>query len=103
LQQERPDLANALSVRLELQADCYAGVWGHSTDQRRLLDPGDEAEALTAASAVGDDRIQQQETGRINVDAFTHGSAQQRAMWFRRGFDSGNPESCNTFADLETR
>jgi predicted metalloprotease len=94
----RPDLANELSVRLELQADCYAGVWAHSTDQRGRLEAGDIDEALTAASAVGDDRIQQQTTGRINVDAFTHGSAAQRARWFRRGFDAGDIRQCDTFA-----
>lgn len=102
LQEAHPELANALSVRLELQADCYAGVWGHSTEQRKLLEQGDEEKALNAASAVGDDRIQQRETGHINVDAFTHGSAQQRASWFRRGFEQGNPEACNTFADLQS-
>jgi predicted metalloprotease len=99
-QQANPDLANQLSVRLELQADCYAGVWGHSTAQRRLLDPGDIEEGLSAASAVGDDRIQRQTSGSINVDAFTHGSSQQRAAWFERGLHSGQPESCDTFADI---
>ena len=97
LQESNPSSANELSVRLELQADCYAGVWANSTQQRQHLEPGDVDEALTAAAAVGDDRIQQQETGRVNVDSFTHGSSQQRASWFRRGFASGNPESCNTF------
>jgi uncharacterized protein len=86
--------ANALSVRLELQADCYAGVWGNSTQQRGKLQQGDIDEALNAASAVGDDRIQQQETGRINVDSFTHGSAAQRSASFKRGFQSGDPKSC---------
>jgi predicted metalloprotease len=97
-QAARPDMANELSVRLELQADCYAGVWAHSTDQRGRLEAGDIDEALTAASAVGDDRIQQRTTGRINVDAFTHGSAAQRARWFRRGFDTGDVRQCDTFA-----
>jgi predicted metalloprotease len=96
-QQARPDLANQMSVRLELQADCFAGVWAHSTQQRQLLQEGDVDEALTAAAAVGDDRIQQRTTGRINVDAFTHGSAAQRSQWFRRGFDSGDPRQCDTF------
>jgi predicted metalloprotease len=96
-----PGMANQLSVRLELQADCYAGVWGHSTEQRQLLQAGDVEEGLAAASAVGDDRIQQQTTGHINVDAFTHGSAQQRSSWFRRGFTSGQPKDCDTFADLK--
>jgi uncharacterized protein len=98
-QDARPDMANQLSVRLELQADCFAGVWANSTSQRNLLQSGDVDEALTAASAVGDDRIQQQTTGRINVDAFTHGSAAQRAQWFRAGFDSGDVRACDTFAN----
>lgn len=88
--------ANELSVRLELQADCYAGVWANSTDQRQMLERGDVDEALGAASAVGDDRIQQRTTGRINVDSFTHGSAAQRSEWFKRGFASGDPRSCST-------
>ena len=94
LQESRPDAANQLSVRLELQADCYAGVWAHSTDQRRMLEQGDVDEALNAASSVGDDRIQQRETGQINVDSFTHGSAAQRSAAFKRGFQSGDPRSC---------
>lgn len=98
-QQRRPDMANQLSVMLELQADCFAGVWAHSTQQRQLLDQGDVEEALNAASAVGDDRIQQQTTGRVNVDSFTHGSAAQRAQWFRRGFDAGDPKACDTFGN----
>jgi uncharacterized protein len=96
LQESNPSEANQLSVRLELQADCFAGVWAHSTDQRRLLEQGDLDAALGAASAVGDDRIQKRTTGRINVDSFTHGSAAQRSQWFRRGFESGDPRSCNT-------
>jgi predicted metalloprotease len=71
-------------------------VWAHSTDQRRLLESGDVDEALRAASAVGDDRIQQRTTGRINVDSFTHGSAAQRSQWFKTGFESGDPRSCTT-------
>jgi predicted metalloprotease len=97
LAESRPDEANELSVRLELQADCYAGVWGHSSDQRQKLEPGDVDEALNAASAVGDDRIQKSTTGSVNVDSFTHGSAAQRSQWFKRGFESGDPNSCNTF------
>jgi hypothetical protein len=81
---------------MELQADCYAGVWGNSTSQRNLLDPGDVDEALAAASAVGDDRIQQRTQGSVNVDSFTHGSAAQRSEWFKRGFESGDPRSCST-------
>src|SRR5258705_8687300 len=95
-QESNPSAANDLSVRLELQADCFAGVWAHSTDQRKLLQQGDVEEALGAASAVGDDRIQKQTTGRINVDSFTHGSAPQRSTSFKRGFESGDPTNCNT-------
>ena len=98
-QQRRPDMANQLSVMLELQADCFAGVWAHDTQVRGKLEAGDVDEALNAASAVGDDRIQQQTTGRVNVDSFTHGSAAQRASWFRRGFDAGDPKSCDTFGN----
>ena len=96
LQESNPSEANQLSVRVELQADCYAGVWAHSTDQRRLLQQGDVDEALNGASAVGDDRIQRRTTGRINVDSFTHGSAAQRSEWFKRGFESGDPRTCST-------
>ena len=95
LQEQRPDAANQLSVRLELQADCYAGVWAHSSEVRNRLEKGDLEEALNAASAVGDDRIQRQATGRINVDSFTHGSAAQRSASFRKGFDTGDPRSCD--------
>lgn len=96
-QQRRPDLANHLSVRLELQADCYAGVWGHETAQRQLLEAGDVEEGLGAAAAVGDDRIQRMSGQGVHPEAFTHGSAEQRTTWFRRGFDSGRPEDCDTF------
>jgi len=95
-QEANPAAANELSVRLELQADCFAGVWAHSTDQRRMLGPGDVDEGLGAASAVGDDRIHGRTTGRVNVDSFTHGSAAQRSQWFKRGFESGDPRNCNT-------
>ncbi len=95
-QESNPARANELSVRLELQADCYAGVWAHSTSQRDLMHPGDIDEGLNAAAAVGDDRIQQRTTGRINVDSFTHGTAAQRSEWFKRGFQSGDPRSCTT-------
>ena len=100
MQESRPESANQLSVALELQADCFAGVWANSTSQRKLLQEGDVEEALGAASAVGDDRIQAQQTGRIRPDTFTHGSAAQRAQWFRRGMESGNPNSCDTFGSL---
>ena len=95
-QESNPSAANELSVRIELQADCYAGVWAHSTSQRQMLERGDIDEALNAASAVGDDRIQQRTTGRINVDSFTHGSAAQRSQSFKRGLESGDPRNCNT-------
>jgi predicted metalloprotease len=85
-------------VALELQADCFAGVWGHSTTQRDILQRGDVEEGLGAAAAVGDDRIQQQTTGEIRPDAFTHGSAADRARWFRRGLETGRPDACDTFA-----
>ena len=98
LQESRPQIANDLSVRLELQADCYAGVWANSTDQRRLLEQGDVEEGLNAASAVGDDRIQRATEGSVHPESFTHGSAAQRAAWFKRGFTSGRPDACDTFA-----
>jgi predicted metalloprotease len=96
-QQGDPSSANALSVRMELQADCYAGVWGHDTQERKILEQGDVEEGLNAAASVGDDRIQQQRGGRVNMESFTHGSAAQRASWFKKGFDSGDPRSCDTF------
>jgi uncharacterized protein len=96
-QQRNPGAANELSVRMELQADCFAGIWGHSTAQRDILDPGDVEEGLNAAAAIGDDRIQKQSTGRISPESFTHGTSQQRAMWLRRGMDQGSVEACDTF------
>lgn len=90
--------ANALSVRLELQADCFAGIWGHYADtQRKLLDSGDINEALNAAAAIGDDRLQEKATGTVRPEKFTHGTSNQRAEWFNRGFQTGSIESCNTF------
>jgi len=89
--------ANEYSVRLELQADCYAGVWGHSTQRRNLLDPGEVDEGLKAAAAVGDDRLQRMAGRRVNPDSFTHGSSRDRAAWFRRGFESGDISDCDTF------
>jgi hypothetical protein len=97
LQDRRPEAANALSVRLELQADCYAGVWGHSVREQRILDPGDMEEGLRAAAAVGDDRLQRQSTGSVHPESFTHGTSAQRMQWFRRGFDSGRIDACDTF------
>jgi len=93
----RPDQANALSVRLELQADCYAGVWGHTAAAHGILEPGDVEEGLNAAASVGDDRIQRMSTGRVNPDGFTHGSAEQRASWFKRGMSGGRVADCDTF------
>jgi uncharacterized protein len=90
--------ANALSVRMELQADCLAGVWGKRTDtMKNVLEPGDLEAALTAASAIGDDRLQQQSQGRIVPESFTHGSSAQRVRWFKMGFESGDMNKCNTF------
>jgi predicted metalloprotease len=84
---------------MELQADCLAGVWAHSTDQRQLLESGDIEEGLGAAAAVGDDRLQRMSSGRVNPESFTHGSSAQRMDWFKRGFTSGSVQSCNTFAE----
>ena len=98
-----PRNRNELSVRMELQADCYAGVWGHVAGQpgraqqgKVELDPGDLEEGLRAASSIGDDTIQKRSTGHVMPDKFTHGSSAQRVEWFRRGFDSGDPNACNT-------
>jgi uncharacterized protein len=96
--QQNPRAKNQLSVKLELQADCFAGIWAHSTQQRGLLDPGDIESALGAAAAVGDDRLQKQATGHVSPETFTHGTSEQRVSWFRRGFDSGQISACNTFA-----
>ena len=91
--------ANSVSVRVELQADCFAGVWGHNADKmKHILDSGDLEEALNAASAIGDDRLQRQSRGSIAPDSFTHGTSAQRVEWFRRGFDSGDINDCDTFA-----
>jgi hypothetical protein len=97
LQRQRPQLENELSVRLELQADCLAGVWGNLSRERIRLDQGDVREGLGAASAVGDDRIQKRTQGEVNPDSFTHGSSEQRTRWFMRGLESGDANSCNTF------
>ncbi len=90
--------ANRLSVKMELQADCFAGVWGKAMEQQQVLEVGDLQEALNAAQAIGDDRLQQKSQGQVVPDSFTHGTSQQRYTWFKRGFDSGDPNSCNTFA-----
>ena len=96
--EQNPRAANQLSERLELQADCFAGVWGHSTDQRKLLDPDEVREGLNAAAAVGDDRLQRMAGRSVNPETFTHGSSQQRMDWFQKGFSTGDMKACNTFA-----
>jgi hypothetical protein len=85
------------SVRLELQADCYAGVWGHYAKTRGLLEAGDVEEALGAAAAIGDDTLQRRGRGRVTPETFSHGTSAQRAAWLRRGLDSGDPNACDTF------
>jgi predicted metalloprotease len=90
--------ASGLSVRLELQADCFAGIWARSTNQRSLLDPGEIQEALNAASAVGDDHIQKQTSGTVRPETWTHGSAEARARWFQNGLDGGTLQACDTFS-----
>jgi uncharacterized protein len=96
-QRGRPAQANQLSVAMELQADCYAGVWAKATSQKQLLEEGDVEEGLNAAAAIGDDRLQKMSGNRVSPERFTHGSSAQRVEWFRRGLQSGRPESCNTF------
>ena len=100
LQQRDPGNANKYSVALELQADCMAGVWARSADDRGLLEPGEIEEALTAAAAVGDDRIQQQTQGRVDKEAWTHGSSAQRQQWFNQGYNTANINRCNTFDEV---
>ena len=91
--------SNAISVRTELQADCFAGIWAHNADKaRNVLEAGDVEEGLNAASAIGDDRLQKQSRGYVSPESFTHGSSEQRVRWFKRGFESGLMESCDTFA-----
>ncbi|HZD07212.1 MAG TPA: neutral zinc metallopeptidase, partial [Candidatus Limnocylindrales bacterium] len=97
LMRSEPSERNALSVKMELQADCLAGVWAHSTDQRKLLEKGDAESAMNAAAAVGDDRLQKMATGRVSPESFTHGSSAQRTQWFSRGMDQGTIAACNTF------
>jgi uncharacterized protein len=100
-QEANPRQANALSVRVELQADCLAGVWGHSTAGRNILEPGDLESGLNAAAAIGDDRLQKMGGGRVSPETFTHGSSAQRVSWFKRGFDTGNVSACDTFASRQ--
>jgi predicted metalloprotease len=83
---------------MELQADCFAGVWGHSTAQRGILEPGDAEEGLRAAASIGDDKLQGQATGRVRPESFTHGSSQQRVEWLTRGLKTGDIKACDTFA-----
>jgi predicted metalloprotease len=97
-EQDHPDQANALSVRLELQADCYAGIWAHAVYRQGRLDGGDVDEAVRAAGAVGDDRLQRQATGSVRPDTFTHGTSEQRARWFTTGYRSGEPAACDTYS-----
>ncbi len=101
LQEQNPRQQNALSVRMELQADCLAGVWAHTTQERGLLESGDVESALGAAAAVGDDRLQKMATGHVSPETFTHGSSQQRMNWFHKGLDNGSIAACNTFASNE--
>lgn len=101
LQEQNPRQQNPLSVRMELQADCLAGVWAHSTQQRGLLESGDVESALGAAAAVGDDRLQKMSTGHVSPETFTHGSSQQRMSWFHKGLDNGTIAACNTFDSTE--
>ncbi len=95
--QRNPAAGNQLSVAMELQADCYAGVWAHFAAREGIIEPGDLDEGLGAAAAVGDDRLQQMSTGRVNPESFTHGSSADRKAWFRKGINSGDPRSCDTF------
>jgi predicted metalloprotease len=92
---------NALQVRMELQADCFAGVWGHHANQRQLLESGDVEEGLRAAAAIGDDRLQQQAQGYVVPESFTHGSSEQRASWLQRGMQTGDMSACDTFAGTQ--
>jgi predicted metalloprotease len=94
-------MANAISVRVELQADCYARVWANSTEQRDLLQQGDVESAMNAAAAVGDDHLQKMQTGRVMPDKFTHGTSAQRDFWFKRGFTSGSLTACDTFSSSQ--
>src|SRR5262249_10839270 len=98
LRRRDPRADNPLSVRLELQADCLAGVWGNSTAQRKIVDNSDIDAGMAAAAAVGDDRLEKKATGHVSPESFTHGSSAQRVEWFRRGLESGKVSACDTFA-----
>ena len=97
LQQLGQNQTNQLSIKLELQADCYAGLWGNAMQKQHILEVGDIEQALNTVQAIGDDRLQQQNNGYVVPDSFTHGTAKQRYTWFKRGFDSGSINQCNTF------
>ena len=97
LQRQHPGAENQLSVMTELQADCFAGVWAHSTADRHIVDEADVESGLQAAASVGDDRLQRMSQGYVSPESFTHGSSQQRVAWFKRGLQTGDPEQCNTF------
>lgn len=101
MRQSNPSEANPLSVRVELQADCFAGVWANSTEQRNIVHQADIQAGLRAAAAVGDDRLQKMATGRVSPETFTHGSSQQRDHWFQTGLNSGQISACNTFASAQ--
>jgi len=96
-QQRNPSQQNALSVRMELQADCFAGVWAHEAQRGGYLEAGDAEEALNAAASIGDDRIQRGAGARVSPESFTHGSSEERVSWFKRGLESGTVEACDTF------
>jgi hypothetical protein len=100
LQRQEPSEGNKLSVGMELQADCFAGVWANSTEQRKLINQDDIAAGLRAAAAVGDDRLQRMATGRVSPESFTHGSSAQRMSWFKTGLDSGRVSACKTLGEL---
>ena len=103
LRQTNPGASNQLSVLLELQADCLAGIWAHSTKERKIIDASDVRSALGAAAAVGDDRLQRMSRGQVNPESFTHGSSAQRQQWFESGLNSGRLSSCNTFGQGRSR
>jgi predicted metalloprotease len=98
-QQSNPREVNSLSVKLELQADCFAGIWANTTAQRKLIDANDVQAGLRAAAAVGDDRLQRMANRRVSPESFTHGSSAQRVEWFRRGLEEGRVSACNTFSE----
>lgn len=101
MRQSNPSEANPISVRVELQADCFAGVWANSTEQRNIVHAADIQAGLRAAAAVGDDRLQKMATGRVSPETFTHGTSQQRDHWFQTGLNSGQISACNTFASAQ--